>query len=213
MWERVSQTLSHISPTIAAIGAVVLLLSALVYRWGLPKAPLAGNLFLSVLASVLSIVIADTVEQYLGLRSVMASQPPPASAPVDTSAFGLAYDEGRRRMIGGDNRGAIQKYLEALNVPGINTRQRAQALKAIGYAHFRAGDYKLAEQALNDALMLGPVEPLVHVNLIKVMCALHEPPEKVQQRLRYLRSFAPAYGHDAELMSFCAYAGITPDFH
>jgi len=131
---------------------------------------------------------------------------------VAEKIFLQPYDEGRERLIAGEYEEAIKKYEEALRAPGLSDKEKAKAYKAIGYAYFKLGDYEKAEDALQRALQLDPKAPLVHVNWIKLLCARKEDPERVRTALRYLRSFAPNYGHDDELMRLCAYAGITPDF-
>lgn len=122
------------------------------------------------------------------------------------------YDDGRDLLVAGKYEEAVRKYEEALRAPGLSNQEKAKAYKAIGYAYFKLGKFANAEDALQRALQLDPKAPLVHVNWIKLLCARKEDPERVRSALRYLRSFAPNYGHDDELMQLCAYAGITPDF-
>lgn len=131
---------------------------------------------------------------------------------VAEKLFLQPYDHGRDLLVAGKYEEAVRKYEEALRAPGLSDQEKAKAYKAIGYAHLKRGDYAKADEALQRAMQLDPKAPLVHVNWIKLLCARKEDPERVRSALRHLRSFAPNYGHDDELMKLCGYAGITPDF-
>lgn len=135
------------------------------------------------------------------------------------------YDEGVQKARERDYPAAIQLYQRVIDDPKSTVQEKVRAYDAMGYAYFRSGqlaapndperakrDYAKAKEALNMAMSLDQRAPLPHVNWIKVRCAEKADPPEIQTLLRELRSFAPAFGHDGELMRVCAYAGITPEF-